>query len=42
MIAGTKIRCSRRLMIDPKVADTLVMVLNFSGYDAVAAYSGDS
>src|ERR1700746_3259444 len=27
---------------DPPVADTLAMVLNFSGYDAVAAYSGET
>ena len=40
MITASK---TRVLVIDddPKVADTLVMVLNFSGYDAVAAYSGE-
>jgi DNA-binding NtrC family response regulator len=34
----------RVLVIDDDctVADTLVMVLNFSGFDAVAAYSGES
>jgi DNA-binding NtrC family response regulator len=36
--------CKTRVLViddDPIVADTLAMVLNFSGYDAVAAYGGE-
>jgi len=38
-----QVRKPKILVIDDDnlVADTLVMVLNFSGYDAVAAYSGE-
>lgn len=41
MMTDSKIRV---LVIDddPKVADTLAMVLNFSGFDATAVYSGES
>ena len=41
MITSTK---ARVLVIDDDrmVADTLAMVLNVSGFDAVAAYSGES
>ena len=40
LITGSK---TRVLVIDDDctVADTLAMVLNISGYDAVAAYSGE-